>query len=214
MYLPRLLALAPPSLAALAAANARDPRSWASQALSDLDWLQRVSPKVRSLPSATVSLGPWIDLVSSYPRAWKQIVSSATSKHHVVQSLPQQPPEQFFRCYECGRDFGSKAALSMHAYRVHGYTSPAKRYAPGSSCICCMKEFWTRPRLLHHLSCNSKRCLERIMLAVAPIPEGLREELDRADALHCKNARASGEHVLLAHRPAVQLYGPSLVPHG
>ena len=46
----------------------------------------------------------------------------------------------------------------MHGIRVHGVRSRVGGLARGTSCLACLVEFWTRPRLLSHLRSRS-RCV-------------------------------------------------------
>ena len=215
-YLARFLSKAPPLLVALAAANSPDQGSWAKQLLGDLTWMRARSRKCDSLPDPALDQDAWCSFVRAFPGQWKAIVHDAVASHGSAGIRPHVVRNDVLACrttcYECGQTFVSKAAMATHAYRRHGYQNPARKFSPGTSCECCLREFWTRVRLIHHLSCSSKACLARIMDAVPPLAPEVQEELDRQDAAQCRQSNADGFHVKLALRPSVLLAGPSRVP--
>ena len=81
----------------------------------------------------------------------------------------------------------------------------ARRFAHGTSCPCCMREFWTRLRLIHHLSCSNKACLGRVMDIVPPLSQEVQHVLDKQDTERYRQSRASGFHPMFADRPSVVL---------
>ena len=77
--------------------------------------------------------------------------------------LPDQG-EKKEACLRCGKAFTSKAAWSVHAFKVHGRMNRARGLIGGSRCEACEKEFHTSTRLQHHL-CNSRRCYDQLLMA-------------------------------------------------
>ena len=215
-YYPRVLQGAPGSLLAALTANASTHGSWVEQLKCDMHSVWRSSGKLRELPDPHLDAGAWREFVSAFPKQWRSIVTAATA--YVAQPACDQPAlancevASSFPCYECGQAFVSRAAVATHAFQKHGYQNPARRFAHGTSCPCCMREFWTRLRLIHHLSCSSKACLSRVMGIVPPLSQEVQHDLDKQDTERYRQSRASGFHPMFADRPSVVLQGPSLVP--
>ena len=78
--------------------------------------------------------------------------------------LPLDQGEKKEACLRCGKAFPSKAAWSVHAFKVHERMNRARGLIGGSRCEACEKEFHTSTRLQHHL-CNSRRCYDQLLLA-------------------------------------------------
>lgn len=78
--------------------------------------------------------------------------------------LPQEQRAKEEACLRCGKTFPSKAAWSVHAFKIHGRMNRARGLIGGSRRAVCEKEFHTSTKLQHHL-CNSKRCYDQLLLA-------------------------------------------------
>ena len=107
-----------------------------------------------------------------------------------------------FACETCGRAFHSADARAVHAFAAHKALSPISCYMHGPVCPCCLKCFWTLPRLLHHLGASSKGCLTALRARFAPLSEtAARRERDE-DNLRVAACPA------LRRRPATRAFGP------
>ena len=53
-------------------------------------------------------------------------------------------------CRVCKVSFSTPAAAASHMAKRHGIRAPA-RFAVGSACQCCMRQFWSTERLRQHL---------------------------------------------------------------
>ena len=112
-------------------------------------------------------------------------------------------------CYECGGAFKSKAALTAHAIRVHGYKSPASLFAAEDGiCVRCLKCFHSRPRLIYHLSHDSPKCLEFCFRFCVRMTDEERKVINKRDAERKRKAKAAGVEIRAATRPAVRVAGP------
>ena len=174
----------------------------------------------------------WEGLVKANPTSWRTCVRKSMrdfgrgAKHFVdtaqgggFKSLgdwsgrPAPTPSgdgAVFCCRECGCEFLSNAALKSHAMRKHAYIHPARRFADGSSCSACLKEFTSRVRLLHHLKYKSKRCLCAIMAFKTPIPHERRVELDSFDEKERQARHKMGKSACAAEIPVYVRSGPKL----
>jgi hypothetical protein len=223
-YLPRLLMHAPtPLLVLLDSAP-----SWQQALMDDLEWLWAGSPKVADMPPPSEQPLAWITLVREHPNEWTSIVQgmmrppSATGSGH-VEPFPASPssdepalnhgadsqiPTETWPCYNCGASFDSRRALTSHATRAHGRTSDASDCMFGTSCIACLREFHTRPRLSGHLRHGSNACLEAIARSVAPPTAQEIGELLAEERARTAQARTFPGRHLPCHRPMCRLAGP------
>ena len=168
---------------------------WLQCVRADLDWMRQQIP--RRLPQVDPhdDWAPWLADMH-YGRRWKRNVNIA-QRHAVLQMTKQsdwhmwhsnfldvlktaglwQPGRRHdidggFPCLRCKKCFKSEQAWSVHAFTVHGRCTPARRYADGTQCAICLKEYAYHSRLVNHLR-HSTRCvreLQRRGLVTAPEP--------------------------------------------
>ena len=55
-------------------------------------------------------------------------------------------------CPECSQLFANGSHLMTHAAQCHSHICPSRKYATGSKCPHCLKQFWTVERLRRHLA--------------------------------------------------------------
>ena len=101
--------------------------------------------------------------------------------------------------------------MSLHLYKAHRIKNVVRRYI-GSEvhCIVCLKQFWTRERLVNHVRFRSCVCRDWHMKHPPKYTCDEAHAFDRAcaeqnRALQAINAR---RHVVMT--PCVQLEGPLL----
>jgi len=110
-------------------------------------------------------------------------------------------------CYECGAAFVGQAQLMSHSNRVHAYRNPLRSRVDGTQCIVCLKEFWSRDRILQHLR-SSGACGDWYARNVEPCSDAERQGRDR-DVLEARRANVrAGLPIRVAVRPAVRAAGP------
>eukprot|EP00438_Fugacium_kawagutii_P006007 Skav200019 [mRNA] locus=scaffold2535:94180:96834:- [translate_table: standard] len=184
-YYRSLLAAAPDVLWALIA----NEQTWHTAALRDLTWVQELLDAKVPRPSPTADPDYWISLAVEHPGTWKRLIKKARAKTVLTTSiraevslwhgafhalladagvpLPTAPvaaddsPEVVHGCLPCRRLFTTKAAWSVHCFRVHGRTAPSRQYADGQSCDVCGKFFHNHVRLSNHLR-NNPSCLDEL----------------------------------------------------
>ena len=84
----------------------------------------------------------------------------ALQKDQAKQSTPQQV-ELSWCCRMCQKNFGKRAALSVHFFAVHRRTAAYRAWVDGTLCKACNTEFWSRARLEDHLRASGK-CVETL----------------------------------------------------
>ena len=69
-----------------------------------------------------------------------------------------------FECHTCGAIFAShKALCATHVYKVHQVVNVAHRYAWGSRCQACLKQYHSNAQLVHHLKYFHTGCLVKLI---------------------------------------------------
>ena len=114
-------------------------------------------------------------------------------------------------CDSCDAVFQSSQQLMLHKFKKHGVKHPIRRYVDSTHCIICMKEFWSRERIMNHLKYKSAVC--RLQLCTSPpcLSEEQAQVLDDAEKQSNISNSRLGRRRHHAVLPCVQLYGP-LVP--
>lgn len=75
-------------------------------------------------------------------------------------------------CLKCRKRFSTKAAWSVHAFKIHSRLTPARKFADGVECKVCMRRYGSHDRLVNHLkySVKCQREHRRRQLFVTPQP--------------------------------------------
>ena len=158
-------------------------RDWWEQLDQDLQWLRRYDDSItvaKDLFSGWDSL--YLELAAPGMRwknglkrclkatvryeqvkySWNQWNESLVLRLQSACSLPIPQKilatEEHF-CLRCKMTFARAAAWSVHAFKVHGRINPARKFAVGTQCARCLKDFHTHISLVNHLK-NNAACLE------------------------------------------------------
>lgn len=59
-------------------------------------------------------------------------------------------------CLRCGVRFATKAAWSVHCFKLHGRVTRVRSVAQGETCVICHKIYATHDRLINHLRYSQK----------------------------------------------------------
>jgi len=226
-YLKRLYLKGPRTLVALLALAGNMESSWLATVVRDLQSLRlalaSVDPRspVAALPDPAVSPGAWSAYFKDGFAYWKAAIKHfdqhlcSVTKEEAAAALRAAPPAppapaegRDPSCGDCGRLFPSRGALWAHAARAHGHRHPARKFTFGTSCVLCLREFWTRERCVHHLV--RARCIDVISRVCVPLTDDEARQLDAAAAhVQTENVRA-GKSSRQADRPATRLSGPRI----
>ena len=104
--------------------------------------------------------------------------------------------------------------MAVHRYKRHGVKRDIRRYIHTTFCPACLLEFWTRERVVAHLSEKSPSCTEIIVKHFAPISEQMAADLDMVEVnTNISLNRADGRRRhFIRDRPCVRLLGPLRYP--
>ena len=210
----RVVRHAPPFLLASIHALAHVPSSWAAMVRGDLHalWVLhrgRGEGVVASMPDPEEAPQLWAALAVEKPLVWKVSVAHLAVEVHVPDSavpIIQELSEEGV-CFDCGACFASRAALFGHRARMHDYRNPLRRKVEGTTCQCCLYNFWTRERLVYHVK-KAVRCKSYYETRVSDLPRDRQKQLDH-DAAGVRRANTkAGMPPRHAFDPPVRCQGP------
>ena len=131
-----------------------------------------------------------------------EAVKQEAAKQTIID-VPREVTKYY--CYDCAVGFSSAQGFAAHCKKKHGRAHPRANVVFGTSCLCCLTEYWTRSRLLAHLT-YSDACYENTLAAVGPAPPEVSEDLQRQEtALKKKNNINKLDARSL---PCIRLQGP------
>ena len=185
----------------------------------DIQWLVAAAePKDHGLPDpAAHTLDLWLDFAASHRATWRTwirnaVQSSATRDHDLLESSVLEEFERVgchFECESCSRVFTSLRGLNSHKAKEHAYRHPSRALVAGSVCPSCLMDFWSRPRLIHHLRlAHGQKCLRALSVWRRPLDAADQVELDQADERFRVQQRRLGRAMLWADKPAFRRPGP------
>ena len=168
---------------------------WLGLIAHDLLWLQRQCCKAAPRVDPRDDWQPWSQLVQA-KGTWRSILKRAMT-HSMLQTRKRVEWYAWHRqilmllrdrqlwsdtqatitdtmhgCLRCGLRFSSKAAWSVHCFKLHGRVTRVRSVATGETCVICHKIYATHDRLINHLR-YSQRCfreMRRLHLYTTPQP--------------------------------------------
>ena len=207
-------------------AMASTEQGWLQACRTSFQWAYRQLAGSTTLQDPASNYADWHNLILYAPRRWKGLLQRAW-QHEMLQSynqciieegyegfaeavgfggfdLPEQLPVETKEdtqhgCIQCQKTFQSRTAWASHAFKCHGRTNDSRRFATGSFCHSCQKEFWEYKRLLHHLQ-YSRGCRRKLAQA-----EFVLEELEPG-----MNSRAQKRQPEELLKPCVQVPGVAI----
>ena len=121
----------------LASVGQKANKSWFSTCMSDLKWISNFPG---FLSCKAFGMSEWVDRIVSNPGKFRKSVVRicAMPLANVVTQWANSPALLSLigtsKCFECGKAYLSKQALSVHRFKVHNVRSIERRYAAGTQC--------------------------------------------------------------------------------
>ncbi|CAE8665862.1 unnamed protein product [Polarella glacialis] len=239
-YFGRLHRSGPLMLWALLKQEDAYPNSWLAMAWEDVRWFKGLLQAERTLPEvhekqewqeliekmpasqwnaavrraqeiATIKRRNYVEQ-QEWQRGFREQLEHAglQVQVHGDKCEDQQEARLGYKCDKCPRMFESLQKVSVHLYKIHHVKSEARKFAAGSSCMCCLKQYHTRPRLIQHLLCRQTGCLQMMRASMQPLSEEDAEQLDKEDREVINRDKQRGQRSREHRLPFVQLHGPMI----
>ena len=178
--------------------------SWLLLLREDLHW----AAELVALPSAALECFPegLLQFVLDCPAKAQRLFKLATRRAaHECTVSNKEPEAGLFKCEHCALQFTSVHRLSVHLFASHGLRCPADAFVAGTTCPVCLRQYWTRSRVIRHLQYNSPSCLQQLLehgMHAAPLCDNERRQLvvSGRDTAHLPACRLQGPLLPLAHR--------------
>ena len=114
------------------------------------------------------------------------------------------------QCEVCGKWFSDHGKCSAHKALIHAKYSVARRYAVGSTCVICYRNFHTRSRLVLHLKRTGRvaRCLNQLKQYQPILSEEQAAALDENERDRKKQVKNKIISSIDDDAPFMQVRGP------
>ena len=214
LLLIRFVQRAPVQLIALTLVAKKSPTSWMAYVEKDLRWLTigNIFGECKLW-----TLQDWCHAIASDPCSYRKSIikycrsgfASLVTTWAVTKS--QRDAQHAWKCEACQANFKSKQGLASHNFQSHGLRRVERCYVDTTHCPICLLEFWTRERLIVHVSEKSTLCKHNLMLRGPVLTESEAMELDRAELGRIRENCKQGLRRTHARKPCVRIEGP--LPH-
>ena len=166
-------------------------RGWLEECSVAFDWVYEQISGSTALPDPRVDWTPWNNLIQESPKRFAALLQRAW-KHEVLQNYNEQVVNEGYNmfkeamemaqytfaeeaksgrgcqdqhiCLACERSFKSRTGWASHAFKCHQRVNEARKFAGGTFCPACRKEYWEFKRLLLHLR-YSGDCRRQLAMA-------------------------------------------------
>jgi hypothetical protein len=168
------------ALLAVISEMSRFKSGWCHDTLDDIKWMS-IEPKVISCnpDSLSICINMWrgkAHLVARRVRAFCSL-PFANLIHHWAVTRSLTNSNAFVFCSSCDKAFKSMQSLTLHQFKAHGIKDPIRLKVPSTCCPICLKEFWTRPRIINHVK-KTQTCRLNLSLHEPYITCDEADELD------------------------------------
>ena len=104
--------------------------------------------------------------------------------------------------------FPNLCDLNGHMCKTHGRLRLARNFSQGSQCYICLRELWTRSKLMKHYHEDSNVCLLNLAMRYPRLSDEVIEMEKALQAEHESNNRKNGVNFHACNRRPVQAEGP------
>ena len=186
--------------------------SWAEAVMIDLQWLS-IFPAFRDMYGWSLQM--WFSFVANDPRDYKRAVMKVCNAPFAnlfiywALSPSMSTGGGSHHCSACNMYFTTYQRLQLHKYKKHGIKCAERRFIVSTQCVVCLKEFWSRERVLNHIRYRSNVCRENLMNSYAPLTHEQADELDEIELQeNIREYSRKGFRRHAARIPVVQAQGP------
>ena len=128
-----------------------------------------------------------------------------------IKKSPSEPPDAllvWYNCANCAYTCPTIQGLNRHMYHHHNLRQPDRALIFGTNCMACQQQYWTRERLVTHITRSSSRCLSVYRLLNHRMSVEALEATEAEALVQTKDLLATGRHRAHAALPVVRLCGP------
>ena len=129
---------------------------------------------------------------------------------HNIKKVPNAPDPllEWYRCtcspYTCLTIQGYKS----HLFKVHNSRQPDRALIDTTVCCACTREFWTRERVITHITKSSRKCLSFYRECMPRLDDEALAALESKALEHTRDLQKSGYRRAFAQMPVVRVLGP------
>ena len=144
--------------------------------------LQRSGGRWKGAIKRTLKAHLYYEQIKFKWEEWHEAIVHRIGNHFGLNSPIEDCCDTEFFCILCRRVFPRAAALSVHAFKIHGRVAKARRFAQGTQCANCLKDFHSTLCLVNHLKYNAT-CLARAICngPVEDVRPGLNSRTEKKD---------------------------------
>ena len=151
-------------------------------------------PKLVALPDPVASPAEWEQFVRRRSVQWGQLIKAflkvaaerpeeyraVASRARGLADGDESASDSEYLCWRCGETWVTMRSLKLHVLHKHGVRSDMRTFVAGSACPVCLRDFGTRPRVVHHLTYAASHC--RLVVLRGDVPRQSAEVIEAADA--------------------------------
>jgi len=219
----RLVRKAPPVLMKLVSDMASLSSGWTHSLLGDLRWLS-LCPKFETIAGQLGDNSVNTDIYDcwfAYARDNHKFMSREVKKFARTR-IANIPPlddgkagmtnlacDSNHECEICNLSFDTFQKMCLHKFKKHGVKNIWRLYIGSfTHCPVCLRQFWSRERLLNHVRYRSKVCKYNLQMR-GPVCDAITaDELDTAEADANAILYRGGKRRHVVIDPVMQLSGP------
>ena len=213
----RVVVTASVQLLLVLAAAYGNPRCWVKAVVADLNRLAGTTSKSKDYVGA--SCAEWVALIRASPSSFNKlkdyvfilpVVNDVNFWGININKTPSAPDAllEWYTCANCTYTCPTIQGLNWHMYHTHSLRQPDRALLYGTSCMACLQEYWTRERLVTHVTKSSRRCRTVYRLFNNRMSDEALENAEEVARVHTKDLLASGSHRAHAALPVYRLSGP------
>jgi len=213
MLLCRIVRKSPPGLIDMIVSTSRIAGSWAHTVHSDMKWCC-VCPKFEDC--SEFDFTDWIEHIkncsprSRVPRQFRMYLKSSFANISVAWESDKivAPVTLHLQCDKCVMKFSSEQSYALHQYKAHGIKNQMRRFIAGTFCPVCLRQFWTRERVVNHVRYRSFVCKANLLILGPCLSVEEADALDVFENGANLSLQRKGRRRHHAELPVVRLQGP------